>query len=163
MRDIVVTEYGVADLRGHTDAEVIKRMIAIADSRFQAALLKSAQNAGKVERDWQVPPAHRRNTPDAVAEWLDPYREGTLPDFPFGTDFDDIEQILLPALSRLGDAANDKRALAGLLWASLALAAHPHEGNAMDRMGFERDAILTEPLQARALRGALRKEAAKKL
>src|SRR5262245_39872228 len=35
LRDIVVTEYGVADLRGKTDRDVIAAMLAITDSRFQ--------------------------------------------------------------------------------------------------------------------------------
>src|SRR6266566_3684464 len=33
LRDIVVTEYGVADLRGKTDRDVIAAMLAVADSR----------------------------------------------------------------------------------------------------------------------------------
>jgi acyl-CoA hydrolase len=33
LRDIVVTEYGIADLRGQTDSEVIARLLAISDSR----------------------------------------------------------------------------------------------------------------------------------
>ena len=28
LRDIVITEYGVADLRGQSDAEVVKRLLA---------------------------------------------------------------------------------------------------------------------------------------
>ncbi|PYS70050.1 MAG: acetyl-CoA hydrolase, partial [Acidobacteria bacterium] len=35
LRDIVVTEYGIADLRGRTDEEVIIALVEIADSRFQ--------------------------------------------------------------------------------------------------------------------------------
>ena len=33
LRDIVVTEYGVADLRGKSDADVIAAMLQVADSR----------------------------------------------------------------------------------------------------------------------------------
>ena len=35
LRDVVVTEYGVADLRGKSDADVIAAMLAVTDSRFQ--------------------------------------------------------------------------------------------------------------------------------
>ena len=35
LRDVVVTEYGVADLRGKTDRDVVAAMLAVADSRFQ--------------------------------------------------------------------------------------------------------------------------------
>lgn len=163
MRDIVVTEYGTADLRGQTDEEVIKRMIAIADSQFQVGLLNTAKKAGKIARDYQIPPAHRNNTPDALTDWLAPYRIALLPDFPFGTDFDAIEQVLLPTLSRLGDAAGNTRQLAVLFWASLTLPAHPQEAAAMQRMGYAEAASLSDPLQARALRGALRMEAKKRL
>nr|WP_322867976.1 acetyl-CoA hydrolase/transferase C-terminal domain-containing protein [Aquicoccus sp. G2-2]MEA1115305.1 acetyl-CoA hydrolase/transferase C-terminal domain-containing protein [Aquicoccus sp. G2-2] len=156
MRDIVVTEYGVAELRGQTDEEVIKRMVSIADSRFQGDLLNAARTAGKIRRDWRVPKAHAGNTPDAVAGWLAPFRETELPAFPLGTDFDAVEQVLLPALARLGEAAGSKRALVRLLWAALTKRAHPNEGAALARMNYAATPTFAEPLQARVLRGALR-------
>ncbi|EPX77590.1 Acetyl-CoA hydrolase/transferase family protein [Litoreibacter arenae DSM 19593] len=159
MRDIVVTEYGTADLRGQTDEEVIKRLIAIADSRFQEGLLQTAKDAGKVSPDAEVPQDRRNNTPDALATWLAPYRDTLLPDFPLGTDFDAIEQVLLPALSLLGDASGSKRELMALIWTSLVLDKHPQEAEAMSRMGFDEKPSLTEAPQARALRGALRQVA----
>ena len=48
LRDIVVTEYGIADLRGRTDQDVIAALLNIADSRFQDALKREAQAAGKL-------------------------------------------------------------------------------------------------------------------
>ncbi len=45
LRDIVVTEYGIADLRGKPDAEVVAAMLDITDSRFQAELLARAKKA----------------------------------------------------------------------------------------------------------------------
>src|SRR5262249_52031020 len=42
LRDIVVTEYGVADLRGKSDSEVIAAMLAVTDSRFQPELMRQA-------------------------------------------------------------------------------------------------------------------------
>ncbi|MCQ0091596.1 hypothetical protein FGD77_07810 [Roseovarius sp. M141] len=160
MRDIVVTEYGTADLRGQTDEEVIKRMIAIADSRFQNQLIAEAQKAGKLNRDWRLPHAHRHNTPDRVAAWLAPWRGNILPDFPLGTDFDHTERALLPALDRLKTAAVSKGQMARLLIASILAQPHPQETQAMARMGFATDPHLLEPLAARALRGALRRSAA---
>src|SRR5690606_18045823 len=64
LRDIVVTEYGVADLRGRSDEEVVMATLNITDSRFQAQLLEQAQEAGKLRRDYQIPEPHRHNTPD---------------------------------------------------------------------------------------------------
>jgi hypothetical protein len=160
MRDIVVTEYGAADLRGHTDAEVIARLICIADSRFQPGLVKEAKAAGKLPQDWEVPQAHRQNRPQALKDWLDPHRGDLLPDFPLGTDFDAIERQLLPALARLGSAAGNRMDLLSLLRASVLLPPHPEEAAAMTRMGYAPKPAPLEPLQARALRGALRRVAA---
>jgi len=99
LRDIVVTEYGIADLRSKTDSEVAKALIGIADSRFQGALLEQVKKAGKVERDWQPPEHQRRNTPQALASRLAPLRSrGLLPDFPLGSDFTDEEWTLAQAL-----------------------------------------------------------------
>jgi acyl-CoA hydrolase len=49
LRDIVVTEYGIADLRGKSDRDVIVAMLAITDARFQEGLLRQAKDAGKIE------------------------------------------------------------------------------------------------------------------
>jgi acyl-CoA hydrolase len=136
MCDIVVTEYGAADLRGQPDENVAKSMISIADSQFQEGLLNTAKKAGKLAKNYQIPPAHRNNTQDVLTSWLAPHRVALLPDFPFGTDFNAIEQVLLPALSGLGDAVGSKRQLAMLIWASLTLPAHPQEAAAMQRMGI---------------------------
>ncbi len=88
LRDVVVTEYGVADLRGKPDAEVIKAMLCVTDARFQDELLDEAKRAGKVERDFALPRSWRRNRPECISEALAPARDsGILPDFPFGSDF----------------------------------------------------------------------------
>ena len=65
LRDIVVTEYGIADLRGKTDRDVIAAMLAIADSRFQDELLRQAKDAGKIERGFELPAAMPRQHPRA--------------------------------------------------------------------------------------------------
>ena len=105
LRDIIVTEYGVADLRGKPDEQVIKAMLAIADSRFQPALLAQAKTAKKIAGDYEIPEAHRRNTPERIAAALaELAAQGDLPVFPSGTDFTDVEQRLLPALQVLKSA-----------------------------------------------------------
>ncbi|WP_028081162.1 acetyl-CoA hydrolase/transferase C-terminal domain-containing protein [Solimonas soli] len=102
LRDIVVTEYGIADLRSKTDNEIAKALIGIADSRFQAGLLAQARKAGKIEAGWQLPEALRHNTPEALESKLASARQaGALPLFPLGSDFDATEQTLLPVLGRL--------------------------------------------------------------
>src|SRR5258706_3960522 len=66
LRDIVVTEYGIADLRGRTDRDVIAAMLAVADSRFQDELLRRARDAGKIERGVQLPGRRRHQPPKRV-------------------------------------------------------------------------------------------------
>ena len=102
LRDVVVTEYGIADLRGRTDRDCAVALIGIADSRFQDALLAAAQQAGKVERAYRLPPELRANTPEMLARRLAPRRAaGLFSEFPFGTDFSSEEVVLAKALKRL--------------------------------------------------------------
>jgi hypothetical protein len=102
LRDIVVTEYGIADLRGRTDQEVIAALLNIADSRFQDGLKLEAQAAGKLARDYQIPDIHRNNTPRAIEERFVLARaRGLFSEFPFGTDFTSEEIVLAQALTRL--------------------------------------------------------------
>ncbi|MCV2869116.1 hypothetical protein OEW28_10805 [Defluviimonas sp. WL0002] len=115
LRDIVVTQYGIADLRGRPDADAILAMIAISDSRFQEELLEMAKSAGKLPARAQVPKARRQNTSENLSAWLAGYRRsGELRDFPFGTDFSETEQRLLPALQRIKQATGSPRSLAML-------------------------------------------------
>jgi len=95
-RDIVVTEYGIADLRGKTDAAVIKALVCVADSRFQGALVAKAKKAGKLEADWQVPERYRRNTPEALRAAVPESgeSEAVFPRWPFGSDLDETERAL---------------------------------------------------------------------
>jgi len=156
-RDLVVTEYGVADLRWKTDEEAVRAMIAIADAEFQPELLEAAKSAGKLPRDAEVPAGARGNTPAAVRRWLAPARAaGDLPSFPFGTDFTRVERRLLPALSRLREAAASRRDLAALVWAGLRVGAPGRmQAACLARMGFERPAGIAERLSRAALLGAL--------
>ncbi len=105
LRDIIVTEYGVADLRGKSDADVIAAMLAITDSRFQPALLKQAKAAGKIATTYEIPEAQRNNFPRRLWSALAPLSaQGDLPRFPLGSDFTLTEQQLLPALQKLKTA-----------------------------------------------------------
>ncbi len=102
LRDIIVTEYGVADLRGQEDAEVIRRLIAVADSRFQDELAQAAKAAGKLPQDYRVPAEQRHNLPGRLQQALAGYRQGgLLPDYPFGTEMTDEELTLASSLRRI--------------------------------------------------------------
>ena len=102
LRDVIVTEYGVADLRGQSDSEIIKRLINIADSRFQEELLAFARNHGKLERDYRIPVEARNNTPERLQQALAPLvKKGLLPAYPFGTDLTDQELALAASLRKI--------------------------------------------------------------
>jgi Acetyl-CoA hydrolase/transferase C-terminal domain len=99
LRDIAITEYGIADLRGRTDSECIAAMINIADSRFQGKLLEAAKRAHKIDSDYQIPDLHRHNTPERLeAALAAPRRAGLFSEYPFGTDLTREEIDLARAL-----------------------------------------------------------------
>ncbi len=102
LRDIVVTEYGIADLRGKADKEVIAALLNIADSRFQDELLEKAKQVGKIPKDYQIPSQFRNNTPQRLEALYRSYRDkGLFPDFPFGTDLTEVEITLGKALNAI--------------------------------------------------------------
>jgi acyl-CoA hydrolase len=110
LRDVVVTEYGIAILRGHTDEEVATALVQIADSRFQEALLGEAQRTGKVAKSYRIPDRFRSNRPERLDAVLASYRaRGLFPRFPLGTDFTPEEVVLMEALKGLKRIAARKR------------------------------------------------------
>src|SRR3546814_16320107 len=63
LRDVAITEYGIADLRGRNDEACIRAMLAVSDARFQPALARSAIAAAKLAGDWLPAPDSQCNTP----------------------------------------------------------------------------------------------------
>ncbi|MCP4453748.1 MAG: hypothetical protein GY809_19990, partial [Planctomycetes bacterium] len=61
LRDIIITEYGIADLMGKSDNEVIKSLLNVADSRFQDGLLQKAKAVKKLEPGYVIPDQFRNN------------------------------------------------------------------------------------------------------
>ncbi|ESR23854.1 acetyl-CoA hydrolase/transferase C-terminal domain-containing protein [Lutibaculum baratangense] len=156
LRDILVTEYGVADLRGRTDADTIAAMLSVTDARFQDELLEKAKSAGKIGRDYRIPEAHRRNTPERIRKALEPHRD-KLPLFPFGTDFTEVEQRLMPALGRMREASGSKRELMGLAWKGWrGKKPSAEEAEALERMGYAKPKSSSDRLYRAVLLGALR-------
>lgn len=155
LRDIVVTEYGVADLRGRPDADVVAAMLAITDSRFQASLLAEAKRAGKIDKAYEIPAQFRNNTPERIERALSTAREaGLLPTFPFGSEFTDVEQRLLPALKVLKTASGSRPMAAGLVARGL-VAPSAEQREALRRLGLDRPRGFRERLYALLVRGAL--------
>lgn len=105
LKDIIVTEYGIADLRAKSDKETIMEMINITDSRFQDQLVDQAKKAGKLPVDYQVPEQYRNNTPDKINELIKIYRtQGIFNPFPFGSELTPVEMVLGDSLGKLKSA-----------------------------------------------------------
>jgi hypothetical protein len=158
LRDIFVTEYGVADVRGKSDADVIAAMLQVADSRFQGELMRQAKEAGKLPRNYELPAAHRENFPERIRDALKPAREaGLLPSFPFGSDFTDVEQRLIPALQVLQQAQATPLQLLGLLWQGMR---HPPDATnreCLARLGLDRPTHFAERAYRALVNAALQR------
>ena len=145
LRDVFVTEYGIADVRGKSDADVIAAMLDITDSRFQDELARAAKDAGKLAKGYEMPRDVRDNTPERIAAALKPAREaGLLPTFPFGSDFSDVEQRLIPALQVLQEAQSAPLRLASLLWRGLMRTPGAAEAECLARLGLDRPKTFEE-------------------
>jgi len=153
LRDIVVTEYGIADLRGQTDSEVIARLLAVSDSRFQAELIEQAKKAGKLAKDFQLDARFTDNTPERL-ESIRARHVRLFPEYPLGTDFTAEERDLLRALNWL----KSKFKLSELLeLGKAALDAPGPEGyqRHLQRMGLDAPQGLKEELYQRLLLAGL--------
>ncbi|MGL6162063.1 acetyl-CoA hydrolase/transferase C-terminal domain-containing protein [Microbulbifer sp.] len=163
LRDIVVTEYGIADLRGKTDRDVITAMLCIADSRFQGELLEKAKIAGKVERDYTIPLEFTANTPEKIqAVFNDPKRLALLPYFPSGTDFTEEEAMLAVALGQLKIHSRKWWEMLSLVLAGRTAWKDDSEENmwlhrCLKRMEFEQTDSYEHRLEGYTVAGALRR------
>lgn len=149
LRDIVVTEYGVADLRDRSDGEVAQRLIEIADSRFQPQLVEQAQASGRVAPDYVVPPHRRSNTPESLRQrWRGHEELG--PDLPFDSELHDDEIQLGRALRHLDGLRRHRRINSVVLRALAAFVFPPRRCQPLlDRMGLDTPEGFIEHLQRR--------------
>jgi hypothetical protein len=157
LRDIAITEYGIADLRGRTDAECVAAMLNIADSRFQNALLAEAKRAGKVDAGYQVPEQHRQNTPEKLeAAFAAQRRAGLFSEYPFGTDLTREEIELARALRWLKENTGGK--VGRIRTVARALFVHPRENESpcLARLQLDAPGDFGARLTAKLVRLALR-------
>jgi acyl-CoA hydrolase len=154
LRDLVVTEYGIADLRGRTDEECIRAMLSICDARFQDELAEQARRAGKLDSAWTIPSAWRANTPDQLARQLGRIRDA-VPTYPFGSDFTELEQQLIPALQWIKGRSVSKMAILGEL---LRGGGRDHAA-ALERLGLDAPRSVGERITARLVARALEQTA----
>src|SRR6267142_2594594 len=148
LRDLVVTEYGIADLRGRTDEEIIIALLNVADSRFQDALLSRARSAGKIRADYRIPEAFRNNLPQRLTRALRGHRQqGYFSEYPFGTDLAEEEIVLARALRFLAGRASSPWGRVKTAAASLAAGGASRHASALKRMGLDQPRGLSERLQ----------------
>ncbi|MFT3925829.1 MAG: acetyl-CoA hydrolase/transferase C-terminal domain-containing protein [Myxococcales bacterium] len=156
MRDLFVTEYGVADLRGKSDSECVEALLSITDSRFQDELLAQAARHGKLSPDYRIPEAQRHNLPERITEALAPFQRGeTLPLLPFGSDLTRAEWSLGGRLKKLDAATKTQRGrmeLAKALWSPGVTT--PEIDAALRHLGLGRPSGPKEHLLARLVRAA---------
>ena len=101
-------------------SDLVKRLIAIADSRFQADLVAQAKANGKLDTDYEIPERYRSNLPQTLKDKLHPWAEaGLLPDFPFGTDLTADELRIVRALKKLQRASANPAELLSMAVKSL--------------------------------------------
>ncbi len=153
LRDIVITEYGVADLLSKQDQDVYIELIKIADSRFQDELLEQAKAVGKVARDYQLPDEYRHNTPENLLNVFNKYKEkGFFEPFPFGCDFTPEELKIGKALKGLkAKTATRSGLFKSILEAIKVKGVSPEFVPLMKRMNMENPANFKEKLEQKLL------------
>ena len=169
LRDVYISEYGIADVRGLADEDCIVAMAGIADARFRPALLDTAQRAGKVRADVVLPGVAQTrsaslregspHTPEHLRAALAPFRaDGTLPDYPLGSDFTVVEQRLVKALGWLKANTGSTGDKLRTVLRALAIG-HGADAEAMSRMQLASTQGWGEWLDARLLTLGLRETA----
>jgi len=157
LRDTIVTEYGIADLRGKSDRDVVVAMLKVADAKAQPELQRAARAAGKLESSFIVPAEARSNRTERMRAALGPARRaGLLPLFPFGTEMTATEQTLINPLALLKSASRID--LARALLAGMPVSKPSADEDAgLRRMGLAEPRGIKERLLQAVLLGAMRR------
>lgn len=108
LRDIVVTEYGIADCRSKTDVDILKALLNITDSRFQKSLLAKAKKYGILPQEYTIPVCFQQNYPHFIKDIVRAVQaKGVCQSYPFGSDLTADEEVIergllyLKALSKV--------------------------------------------------------------
>ena len=116
--------------------------------------MRQAKDAGKLPKAYEIPAACRENTPERIGAALKPAREaGLLPSFPFGSDFTEVEQRLIPALQILQEAAAKPVELLTLAWQGLQYS--KIDEACLARMGLDHPADFKQRFYRLLLKAAL--------
>lgn len=155
LRDIIVTEYGIADIRGKSDSQVIEEMLKVTDSRFQDALIREAKHHGKLAPDFELAPEFIQNYPQKIESLMQPFRnDGHFVPFPFGTDLTDEEIAIGGSLKRL--AATKKTAVVKDLIAELFKPVPQRAKSYLKRMQLDKPEMGKEKILQKVVLSAMR-------
>ena len=157
LRDVFVTEYGVADVSGK-----IRRRSDRGDARGDATPASRPNWRGwprmpeSCRRILKFRPRIARIFRSGSRRRLKPARDaGLLPSFPFGSDFTEVEQRLIPALQVLQEAQRTPLQLPGLLWQGFTRRPDAADSECLARLGLDRpDDIGRARLSRAGQRGA---------
>lgn len=158
LRDMVITEYGVADLLSKNDSQVIAEILNITDSRFQDGLLQQAKRVKKIDANYQIPDRFRNNYPERLEKTMATFKEKDLfPIFPFGTAFTDEEIVIGKSLREFKEKMADSKAaqlpgLLGQLFSSVPANAKPY----LERMALDKPANRQEKMMQKIVLYALK-------
>jgi acyl-CoA hydrolase len=155
LRDILVTEYGIADLRGKPDGQVIEEVLKITDSRFQDELVKEAKLNGKLAPDFELAPEYRQNYPQKIESLLKTFQsEGHFVPFPFGTDFTAEEIVIGGSLKNF--KAKNKPSIAKSIFLEMFRSIPPMAEPYIRRMDLDDPKTNRERLMRKVVVAALR-------
>ncbi len=159
LRDILITEYGIADIKGRSDRDTIAAVLGIADSAFQAELQAKAIATGKLEPAFQLPRDARDNTAATIAAALGDARQtGLLSLFPLGSDMTDVEQSLIGPLQTLKGASTTE--ILAMLWAGARTrATNATENAGLERLSLRTPATLADRFWRALVLGAMQRQA----
>jgi hypothetical protein len=160
LRDLVITEYGIADLRDACDEDCVLALLRVTDAAFAPELRARALRNGKIAAAHAAGDAWSSNDAAALVRTLAPFRrDGVLPDYPLGCDFTSVEQRLVRALGWLRRATASRGGLLRTIGAALAQRGSP-DLEALQRMDLARPTRLRDRLAARLVSLALARTAA---
>jgi hypothetical protein len=124
--------------------------------------MRQAKEAGKLPRGYEIPAGHRENFPERIREALKPARDaGLLPSFPFGSDFTEVEQRLIPALQILQEAQRTPLTLPGLLWQGMTRPPDAADRECLARLGLDKPAQFSERAYRALVNAALQRSRAR--
>ena len=160
LRDVVITEYGIADLRGKQDKTVIAALLNITDSRFQQELMEKMKMAGKLPQDHHIPEAFQNNFPEPLASLMSKYKKmGYFQTFPFGVDMTDVELVLARTLKALKGRMSGPTGVIGSITQAIAVHAIPESAIPyLERMQLLDAKTLPDKMLRKLIVGALTTE-----